>query len=243
MFDADDGLFNGQPGLDDGDALGQIGGVVPHGHMVGGAVGLTLGTVDDQTVHRRVELDPGGEARAAQTHQAAVADGFQERRRIGNLRRLDAFPDGLFAVGGDHQGVHHIARGQTQLFNALHGAGHRGMERHADAAAIGGNGLAHGHRVALFHRERAGIGTQQRQRQPDPRRDLQFHGRTVGRVFIGGNKDTLRPSLQNHSLLFFDVASVRPNTTPKGGANPHTICLSGIFNFLLVFVPFRRVER
>ena len=135
-------------------------GVLDHTAVVGGDIGLALGTVDDQRVdlvqvlggqlHRR------GEARAAQTHQAAGTHRILEGLQVRDLGGGHGGVGGLLPVGDDdHRGLLGPI-GPDDGSDAIHLAGHAGVDVRGDKAA----GLAHHGThidlISLFHRGRGG---------------------------------------------------------------------------------------
>ena len=111
-------------------------GILQHAPVVRGDIGLTLGAVDEKGVdlvqvlggqlHRR------GEAGAAQTHQAAGADGVREGLEVCHFRGSDGGIYLLLPVRGDDHG------GLSRSVGAHHGGDLRDRTRHT-GVDIGGD--------------------------------------------------------------------------------------------------------
>ena len=90
-------------------------GLLAHQCLITGDVGLALGAVDDQGIHRlrRIELDEGREGGAALSGDAGGACNVAQHVRLGLFRIREHVPvwrcRGIAAVSGDH----HAARRKT----------------------------------------------------------------------------------------------------------------------------------
>ena len=206
-LDADDALGNLQILHHRLDAVQDVLGVLQEAAVVRGDVGLALGAVDEEGVdlvqilggqlHRR------GEARAAQTHQAAGPDGILEGLEIGDSRGRDGRVHRLLAVwDDDHSGLRR-AVGGGDGDDAVHCAGHAGVDVRGDKAARLAHHRAHKDLVALGHLGCGGGADVLSHGQDDLRGQRHLHGLLIGSPLFVRDLRALRRSFEKFAHVSF----------------------------------------
>ena len=161
----------------------------------------------------RVSISYSGEAGAAQTHQTAGADGVLEGLQIGDLRGSNGRVHRLLAIGDDDHGGLDCAVGRGDGGDAVHLAGHAGVDVGRDKAA----GLAH-HRadidlIALGHSGRSRCTDVLAHGQNDLRRQRHNHRLKVGSSLLVGNSRALCGTFEEFTHSNFDLPILQSRNT------------------------------
>ena len=191
-------------------------GVLQQAAVIRGDIGLALGAVDEQRVDLVQvlggQLYRGGEAGAAQTHQAAGPDRVLEGLQVGDHRGSDRGVHLLLAVRDDDHGGLHRAVGGGDGGDAVHDAGHAGVDVGGDKAA----GLAHHGThidlVALGHSGRSRSTDVLGHGQDDLRRQRHHYRLEAGSPLLMGDSRALRGTFEKFTHSDFDL----PNTAIAG---------------------------
>ena len=168
-----DGALRDVEHLHDAPDAGEDGqGMLLHDAVIGGDIGLALGGIDEEMVDLLlgVELDVGGQSRAAHADRAGAAQCGQKARAVRVGRHGDVREWSLLSVRRDLHGLADIAVRQTVVRDGSDGAGDTGVD-------VGGEGCLTG-----------------ADRLPDRDGLAELDGRRTGRAHVHrhGDQDLLR---------------------------------------------------
>ena len=172
VFNADECVVELKGLHDEPDTADDLLAVLKHQAVVSGNVGLTFSTIDDNGVGFAdcgTDLDVGGEARAAHTGTASVADDVDDLLRAQGIHifpRLAVRAKGVLEVVLDHNGERRDASGTGTGFYCHNRARNTGVDGSAETRGSTDH-LTDQNRVALLHRGLTGRTDVHRHRDHD----------------------------------------------------------------------------